>query len=144
MRSRLDHLVLNDKRPIIGICVGMQMMARYSEEGESLGLGWIDGHVKKFNIESIPYHTKLPHMGWNDISFGTNQSLFKNLGKHARFYFLHSFYFHCTNESNIISTTTYGVRFASAVQSENIIGVQFHPEKSHQAGETVLKNFAQL
>ena len=144
MRDRLDELVLKQKIPIIGICVGMQMMALKSDEGSLDGLCWIDANVKKFDEATINHHTKLPHMGWNDVKPNENHPLFKGLEQQAIFYFLHSYYFKCSNEENSISKTDYGINFSSSIQHDNIYGIQFHPEKSHSYGERLLKNFANL
>ena len=144
MRDCLDKLVLIEKIPVIGICVGMQMMAHKSDEGKLDGLCWIDARVNKFDEATINHHTKLPHMGWNDIKPNENHPLFKGLEQEAIFYFLHSFYFKCSNQENSISTTDYGINFSSSVQYDNIFGVQFHPEKSHSFGEKLLENFAKL
>lgn len=144
MRNRLDELVLSEKIPVIGICVGMQMMSKKSDEGDLEGLCWIDACVKKFDESTISYHTKLPHMGWNDVIPINNHPLFEGLEHDSIFYFLHSFYFKCSNQKNIISTTDYGGDFASSVQHDNIYGIQFHPEKSHSYGERLLENFAKL
>lgn len=142
MREKLDELVLSDKLPVIGICVGMQMMGNYSEEGNEEGLKWIDANVKKFDESKIKIHTKLPHMGWNDVVPNNDHFLFKGLEKDALFYFLHSYYFHCNDKVDIIATSEYGDEFACAVNKNNIYGIQFHPEKSHHYGETLLNNFA--
>ena len=144
MRERLDELVIIEKKPIIGICFGMQMMARKSDEGTVAGLGWIKADVKKFDPSTIEFHTKLPHMGWNDVKPTLNHPLFEGLEKDAIFYFLHSYYFNCNNNNEIISTSEYGVKFTSSVQHQNIYGIQFHPEKSHSNGERLLHNFAKL
>lgn len=144
MRQTLDKLVLENKIPVLGICVGMQILAKSSEEGILPGLGWIDGEVKKFDASLIRHKTRLPHMGWNTIKPIYGNELFKSLPEEPRFYFLHSYYFHCHNDLDTISTTEYGIKYASAVSSENIYGVQFHPEKSHQNGIQVLNNFANL
>ena len=144
MRDRLDELVLKEKIPVIGICVGMQMMAKKSDEGTLDGLCWIDANVKKFDEATINHHTKLPHMGWNDVKPNENHPLFKGLEQQAIFYFLHSFYFKCSNQENSISKTDYGINFSSSIQHDNIYGIQFHPEKSHSYGERLLKNFANL
>ncbi len=144
MRERVDELVLEKKFPVVGICVGMQMLAKCSDEGLSPGLGWIDADVKKFDVNKIQYKTHLPHMGWNDI-YGINDNpLLKGLQENAKFYFLHSYYFHCNNDSDIIATADYGIKFTSAANHGNIYGVQFHPEKSHQFGIQLLNNFANL
>ena len=144
MRDRLDELVLLQKIPVMGICVGMQMMAHKSDEGTLAGLSWIEGCVKKFDEATINHHTKLPHMGWNDVKPNQNHPLFKGLEQEAIFYFLHSFYFKCVNQENSISKTDYGIKFSSSVQHDNIYGIQFHPEKSHSYGERLLENFAKL
>ena len=144
LRTRLDELVLINKIPVIGICIGMQIMANDSEEGISKGLGWIDASVKKFNSSKIEFHTKLPHMGWNDVIPIGHNKLFEGLDKNSIFYFLHSYYFSCHNKNQTISTSEYGIKFTSCVQHENIYGIQFNPEKSHSYGEKLLHNFAKL
>ena len=144
MRDRLDELVLIEKIPVIGICVGMQMMAHKSDEGTLDGLCWIDACVKKFDEATINHHAKLPHMGWNDVIPIKNHPLYKGLEQEAIFYFLHSFYFKCSNQKNSISKTDYGINFSSSVQHDNVYGIQFHPEKSHSYGERLLENFAKL
>ncbi len=144
MRERLDELVLQEKKPVIGICVGMQMMAKGSDEGKLDGLKWIDAEVKKFDETTIKYVTKLPHMGWNDVNPVSGHPLFIGLEKDALFYFLHSFYFLCSDESDSIAKSDYGINFSSSVNHDNIYGIQFHPEKSHHYGETLLHNFAKI
>lgn len=144
MRTRLDELVLEKHTPVIGICVGMQMMANYSEEGAEQGLGWIDAKVKKFDESKINQITRLPHMGWNDVKPVKNLELFKGLEKDAIFYFLHTYYFECNNSEDVMAVTEYGEAFASAAHHENKFGIQFHPEKSHHYGELLLHNFAKL
>lgn len=144
MREKLDELVLESKIPIIGICVGMQMMGNRSDEGKMEGLKWIDSDILKFDESKIQQRTKLPHMGWNDVTPLKNHPLFIGLESTAIFYFLHSFYMQCKNETNILAISDYGISFSSAVNYNNIYGVQFHPEKSHQYGEKLLYNFAKL
>jgi len=144
MRDKLDELVLEQKVPVIGICVGMQMMGNRSDEGSEMGLKWIDGDILKFDEKLIQHRTKLPHMGWNDVTPVRNHPLFSGLEKEAIFYFLHSFYFKCNNPTDSIAISDYGVSFSSAVYKDNIYGIQFHPEKSHQYGEKLLHNFAML
>ena len=144
MREKLDELVLEKKVPVIGICVGMQMMGNRSDEGKLEGLKWIDSEILKFDQNLIQQRTKLPHMGWNNVAPINNHPLFIGLEKEAIFYFLHSFYFKCKNETESIAVSNYGISFSSAVHRENIYGIQFHPEKSHQYGEKLLHNFANL
>jgi glutamine amidotransferase len=144
MRPKINELVLEKKIPVIGICVGMQMMGNYSEEGELEGLKWIDASIKRFDESKIQQVTRLPHMGWNDVVPYKNSPLFKGLEKDALFYFLHSYYFECSDDKDILCTSEYGDKFASAVNHENIFGIQFHPEKSHHYGELLLHNFAKI
>lgn len=144
MREELEKQVLKKKIPVVGICVGMQMLAKSSDEGKLPGLGWIDGEVKIFDTSLIPYKTQLPHMGWNSINPINNCTLLSGFDSLSRFYFLHSYYFVCNNQENIISTTEYGITYASAVNNDNIYGIQFHPEKSHTNGIQLLHNFAKL
>ncbi|SDQ73409.1 glutamine amidotransferase [Chryseobacterium soldanellicola] len=144
MRDTLDELVLNQKIPVIGICVGMQMMANNSDEGNMEGLKWIDATVKKFDETKINQVTRLPHMGWNDVKPVKDMELFKGLEDNAIFYFLHTYYFQCNNKEDIMAVTEYGGEFASAAYHENKYGIQFHPEKSHHYGEILLHNFAKL
>ena len=144
MRDQLDDLVLNKKMPVIGICVGMQMMANYSDEGDLEGLKWIDASVKKFDETKIQQVTRLPHMGWNDVKPKIDMKLFAGLENDAIFYFLHSYYFECNNPQDIMAVSDYGIEFASAAHHENKYGIQFHPEKSHHYGEILLHNFAKL
>jgi imidazole glycerol-phosphate synthase subunit HisH len=144
MRDELETQVLINKVPVIGICVGMQILAKSSDEGSLPGLGWINGDVKIFDGSIIPYKTKLPHMGWNTINPLNENSLLDGFSMKSRFYFLHSYYFVCNDTIDIIATTDYGIKFTSAVNKGNIYGVQFHPEKSHQNGIQLLNNFAKL
>ena len=120
------------------------MLARSSEEGSLPGLGWIDGEVKRFNPSSLKHSMRVPHMGWNDIKPIKNKWFVQGLDLDARFYFLHSYYFQCHKNEDIIAVTDYGGEFACAVNSGNVFGVQFHPEKSHQWGIRLLENFAKL
>jgi glutamine amidotransferase len=144
MRETLDELVLEKKVPVIGICVGMQMMGNRSDEGKLEGLKWIDSEILKFDESLIQQRTKLPHMGWNDVTPISNHPLFSGLEKEAIFYFLHSYYFKCNNPAESIAISDYGISFTSAVNRDNVFGIQFHPEKSHQYGEKLLHNFAML
>jgi imidazole glycerol-phosphate synthase subunit HisH len=141
MREALDEAVT--RKPVLGICVGMQMMAESSEEGELAGLGWIKGRVKRFDLEHITERTHLPHMGWNDVRPRDDSGLFDGLAD-ARFYFLHSYYFQAADDAAIRSQTDYYGIFSSSVGSGNAHGVQFHPEKSHEWGIRLLANFSRL
>lgn len=143
-REILDLEVLQNKVPIIGICVGMQILAESSEEGTLRGLGYIKGKVKKIDIASLKHKPKLPHLGWNTIAINKENVLLNNIDPDLGFYFLHSYYFECEDENDILTTTSYGKEFASSVVHENVYGIQFHPEKSHQNGITLLHNFAKL
>jgi imidazole glycerol-phosphate synthase subunit HisH len=131
-------------RPVLGICVGMQMLAKRSDEGSLEGLGWIDAEVKKFDRAAPSRRAYLPHMGWNDVEPRCQECLFKDIGGTGRFYFLHSYYFAPKDQKTILGVTDYGGPFASCVRAGNIYGVQFHPEKSHQWGIQLLKNFAEM
>lgn len=144
MRQTLDQLVLGKKVPVMGICVGMQILAETSDEGELPGLGWIKGRVRKFDVSSFTQATHLPHMGWNDVEPTRESSLFTGLENDARFYFLHSFYFECGNQADALAMANYGGEFSCAVNSGNIYGVQFHPEKSHHFGTQLLTNFSNV
>lgn len=144
MRPALQESVLQRKRPVLGICVGMQMLALHSDEGQASGLGWIDAGVKLFDHAKFTSQTHLPHMGWNDVEPVRAQGLFDGLGEGARFYFLHSYHFAPSDPADVAATTVYGDRFACAVRRDNVHGVQFHPEKSHQWGIRLLKNFAAI
>lgn len=143
MREKLDELVLEKKIPVIGICVGMQMLAKSSEEGTLNGLGWIDGIVKKFDKSKIK-NAPLPHMGWNNLKIEKKNKIFDNLEENPRYYFLHSYYFECENKEDVIATATYGEKFDCMINHKNIYGIQCHPEKSHHNGMQLLKNFGEL
>jgi len=144
MREQVNHLVLEEKKPVIGICVGMQMMAHKSDEGQLEGLGWIDAEVVKFDDAQRSAKLPLPHMGWNDVYPTHSNPLFTGLNEEARFYFLHSYYFKCHHPEESIAVADYGVRFTCSVNRENVYGIQCHPEKSHHFGIQLLKNFAEL
>jgi glutamine amidotransferase len=144
LRPLLDEMVLGHHLPVLGICVGMQMLGQSSEEGTRPGLGWIDGEVKKFASCSLQDSLPVPHMGWNTIKPVQSNDLLLGLEHDARFYFLHSYYFLCHRREDAIATTDYYGEFACAVNAGNVYGVQFHPEKSHRWGIRLLENFAQL
>lgn len=135
----LQRVVHEKGIPILGVCLGAQLMLQKSEEGEENGLGWVDGNVIRFRNG---FGIKVPHMGWNNVENLRESILFANMHSYPpRFYFLHSYYFQLVNPNDIISSSHYGHSFPSAFRKNNIIGVQFHPEKSHKFGMQLLKNF---
>jgi glutamine amidotransferase len=144
MRAALDNLALRKGVPILGVCVGMQMLGRDSDEGTRPGLGWIDGRVRALGSLVSEDQFPVPHMGWNDVRPVVSSQLFDGLDAGGRFYFLHSYYFECDRAADAIAVTNYGTDFACATNAGNIFGVQFHPEKSHHAGARLLQNFARL
>ena len=144
MREALDELVLNRGIPVLGICVGMQIMAERSDEGSLPGLGWIRASVRKFPANDYNPPLRLPHMGWNDVVPKERSVLFSGLETDARFYFLHSYYFDCDDSGVALAESSYGKRFVCAVHQNNVYGVQFHPEKSHQYGNRLLHNFSRM
>jgi len=139
----LHEAVLVQKKPILGICLGMQLMAKKSEEGDAEGLGWFDAEVKKFSISDNKKY-KIPHIGWNQINIKKSSPLMSDISELSEFYFVHSYHFKASNQSDIINETEYDYIFASAIAKQNIFGVQYHPEKSHDAGARLLKNFIKL
>jgi imidazole glycerol-phosphate synthase subunit HisH len=145
MREKVEDLVLHNNVPVLGVCVGMQIMANSSEEGVESGLGWISGTVKNLrSIVEVGNNLPLPHMGWNSVT-PKHKNLFNDIDSgDLEFYFLHSYYFDCTSQENCIASTDYSSNFCCALNNKNIFGVQFHPEKSHHSGVTLLKNFAEL
>jgi glutamine amidotransferase len=138
----LNQKVLVEKTPILGICLGMQLFSKYSEEGDAEGLGWLDAETVKFRLKDIRH--KVPHMGWNTLEQKKESLLFKDISKEHPFYFVHSYHVTCHNSQDVLSTTNYGYEFVSAVEKGNIYGTQFHPEKSHEWGEKLLLNFLNL
>ena len=144
MRPTLETLVVNDKVPVLGICVGMQILATSSEEGSLPGLGWVPGRVRSFRSDDRSASLPLPHMGWNDVQPKAGSPIFAGLESDARFYFLHSYFFECDEPSHVAAVASYGVDFSCAVSAGNVHGVQFHPEKSHHFGAQLLKNFGEL
>ncbi|RYE49444.1 MAG: imidazole glycerol phosphate synthase subunit HisH [Hyphomicrobiales bacterium] len=144
LRIALDQAARVARKPVLGICVGMQMMAHQSEEGQQPGLGWIDADVRRFpsGLEGGPQ--LLPHMGWNDVAPGLPSPLMRGLETEARFYFLHSYYVVPRRDDMTFALAAYGSDFACGVQQANCYGVQFHPEKSHAWGIQLLRNFAEL
>ncbi len=143
MTGILERLVCEAEVPLLGVCVGMQMLARSSEEGLRDGLGWVPGKVVYLG-RANGSELRLPQMGWNDVKAAEGNELFAGLEEEARFYFLHSYYFSCESSEHVTATTEYGLEFPCAVQRGNVYGVQFHPEKSHHYGARLLRNFAEL
>lgn len=133
--------VLQDKTPILGICLGAQLMLESSEEGKLPGLGWLKGKVIKFRFAETQINQRVPHMGWNQIAVKKENPVFDNMYENPKFYFVHSYHFQLNNEADTLTTTNYGYEFASGFSRENITGLQFHPEKSHKYGMLVYKNF---
>ncbi|MDB2521414.1 imidazole glycerol phosphate synthase subunit HisH [Planktomarina temperata] len=142
MEPTLHELVLDEKKPVLGVCVGMQMMARSSQEGDLAGLGWLDAKVKRFDDKLLDKRLPLPHMGWNTIKTDGVSKLFEGIND-PTYYFLHSYYLEANTINDVIGKSYYGFEFASAVASGNIYATQFHPEKSHHWGIKLLKNFAE-
>lgn len=138
----LNFMVKVKKVPVLGVCVGFQIMAKRSEEGGCAGLGWLDAEVVKFP-ETAARQFPLPHMGWNSLEMRRNP-LFQHVGSDAEFYFLHSYYVKTENQTSVVASAAYGKEFPAAIQHENIYGIQCHPERSHHWGQQLLKNFAEL
>jgi len=140
----LNTEILRNGKKAIGICVGMQILANASDEGQMSGLGWIPGHIRRIDENRIVTAPKLPHMGWNSIAPRGNPALLRGVDTERGFYFLHSYFFDAADDSNVLATVEYGTALACAVGRGNIFGVQFHPEKSHDNGVAILRNFAEL
>ncbi len=152
MLDEIKESIITKQKPFLGICVGMQLLAEKGfENGEHQGFGFLKGKVKKFPPLSLPSQAggaggglglKIPHMGWNDVSYKPNEPLFKNIEQNSDFYFVHSYYF--DTSENIAATCDYGVNITASVRKDNIFGVQFHPEKSQANGLKLLENFVSL
>ena len=139
----LNISVLEKKIPILGICLGMQLMAKFSEEGNVNGLGWFDADVVKFRVnDTLKY--KVPHIGWNQVAINKPSQLFNDVDLTSGFYFVHSYHIKCHNQEDVLNETLYENSFISGIQKDNIFGVQYHPEKSHDAGEQIMRNFANM
>ena len=139
----LTKKVIEEKVPILGICLGMQLLTRRSEEGNADGLGWIDAETKQFVFERNNTKLKIPHMGWNSIDIRSDSILLKDIPVNSTFYFVHSYHVCCNGTNSVVATTNYGYDFTSVIEKENVFGTQFHPEKSHKNGVRLLKNFVE-
>jgi glutamine amidotransferase len=143
LKPVLDQKVLKELTPVLGICVGMQIMANCSDEGNESGLGWIPGEVKLFDT-TLLQKPKIPHLGWNSVDIVKDTGLLKGVDHEQGFYFIHSYYYKVDDSKHIMTKTFYGDNFTSSINKDNIYGTQFHPEKSHTNGMRVLTNFANL
>ena len=139
----LNELVLEKKVPVIGLCLGMQLMTGKSEEGTEAGLGWIEAETVRFKFGPENAHLKIPHMGWNTLDIQRQHPLVADLEPESRFYFVHSYHIVCADKTDVVAYTDYGYPLAAIINRENIMGAQFHPEKSHKFGMQLLKNFAE-
>ncbi len=138
----LNQKVLEDKTPVLGICLGAQLLTEHSEEGDCEGLGWIKGKTIKFDRHQLPGHLKIPHMGWCDVTITHENGLTENLQvMDPRFYFVHSYHIVAEKEEDVMLTGRHGYEFVAGIAHDNILGVQFHPEKSHKFGMQLLSNF---
>ncbi|MBN8543776.1 MAG: imidazole glycerol phosphate synthase subunit HisH [Alphaproteobacteria bacterium] len=140
LRDALDHFALELKKPVLGICLGAQILGKGSEEGTAAGLGWIDMQCKRIPAAE---GLRVPHMGWNKIAVKQQAPLFTHATPDARYYFVHSYYMNCANDADIAATAQHGITFTCAVQRGNIYGTQFHPEKSLRHGLAIMKAFAE-
>lgn len=138
----LSKKVLEDKTPILGICLGVQLFTGSSEEGTGQGLGWIKGKTIAFDKTRLASNQKIPNMGWTEVANYNQSKLFENMPEEPRFYFVHSYHLKLNNPADCLVTSNYGYEFAAGIEHENILGVQFHPEKSHKYGMKLLENFA--
>jgi glutamine amidotransferase len=143
LKRLLDRLVLEERRPILGICLGAQLMTAHSEEGDTDGLGWVDADTIRFRDAGLN-GLKVPHMGWREVTITAAGPLWADLPEEPRFYFVHSYHFQFRQPAEVTATALYGYEFACAFRKDNIFGTQFHPEKSHKFGMKVLENFASL
>ena len=136
----LKKKALEDKIPVLGICLGMQLLTSHSEEGDVDGLNFIPAQTKKFDLKDYP-QLRVPHMGWTDVKVKSDSKLFSGMTEIPRYYFVHSYYVSCASDTNSIGKCNYGIEFDCAIANENIMGVQFHPEKSHKFGMRIFENF---
>jgi imidazole glycerol-phosphate synthase subunit HisH len=137
----LNEKVINQKTPVLGICLGAQLLTKGSEEGSKPGLGWINGYTKAFDKSKLVKQLKVPHMGWSDVKYKSTSKLFQGYTGVPRFYFVHSYHLVCENEQDELTHCDHGYEIVAGVEHENILGVQFHPEKSHKFGMKLLENF---
>jgi len=144
MTELIRRKALVEKTPLLGICLGMQLFTKHSEEGNVDGLGLIDAKTVKFNLHESHGNLKIPHMGWADVEINSSNFIFEGIEEIPRYYFVHSYHVECANEEDIMTTTEHGYSFCSGVRKENVFGVQFHPEKSHKFGMALLKNFIKI
>lgn len=139
--SALNQRVLEDEVPFLGICLGMQLLSGRSDEGQRPGLGWIEAETVRFDFPADS-GLRVPHMGWNRIDVKRSSAILDDRFEESRYYFVHGFHVRCAKDENVLATTRYGIEFDSAVVQKNIVGTQFHPEKSHKFGLRLLANFA--
>ncbi|MEZ0394849.1 MAG: imidazole glycerol phosphate synthase subunit HisH [Anaerolineales bacterium] len=139
----LNELVLEKKIPVLGLCLGMQLMTRRSEEGAEAGLGWLAAETVRFRFGPEQAHLKIPHMGWNTLEVRRPHPLVADLGPEPRFYFVHSYHVVCADEADVVAYTDYGHPVTAIVARDNLLGAQFHPEKSHKFGMQLLRNFVE-
>lgn len=139
----LNEKVIDRKTPILGICLGHQLFSKWSEEGDVAGLGWVDAQTIKFNFNGNGDGLKIPHMGWNTIRIEKPAPILDGIEDGSRYYFVHSYHVRCNDANDVVAKTAYGSDFVSILQHDNIYGIQFHPEKSHNRGINILKNFAE-
>jgi len=137
----LQEEVMDRRKPLLGICLGMQLLTDSSEEGKLAGLGWVPGDTRLIRFDPGQTKLRVPHMGWNTLNVKRSNNLLTGVAGDASFYFVHSYYVDCANAEDVVATTHYGRDMASVVQHGNVYGTQFHPEKSHEAGVQILKNF---
>ncbi len=144
MVAVLNEQIIGQGKKVMGICVGMQILAESSEEGELAGLGWIPGRIRKIDASRLIGGPRLPHMGWNSIEPVTASPIFRGVDAERGFYFLHSYFFDATNDEHVLAVVNYGNAMPCSVKRDNVLGMQFHPEKSHANGMAIFRNFAEI